>query len=103
MSGSGSLIEDNTLTGNNTAGGSGNSCIAVFGTNNRVDGNHIIGNGAGYGIVCNFGPTQNKHHRQKLRRWKGATTIPSSLETSSAAHQHHGNHHQLKPVGEFFV
>ena len=48
--GSGVLILNNNLAGNNTLG-PGNACISIFCSNSRIEGNHIVGTGTGYGIL----------------------------------------------------
>jgi hypothetical protein len=50
VNGSGVLILNNNLAGNNTLG-LGNSCMSIAGANARIEGNHIVGTGTGYGIL----------------------------------------------------
>lgn len=51
VQGSGSLVVNNNLAGNNVLNGPGNASLSVVGANNRIEGNHVTGNGAGFGIL----------------------------------------------------
>jgi parallel beta-helix repeat protein len=57
--GSGCLIEDNDVAGNNIAKSSPNTCLGISGSNNRVEGNHVTGNGAGFGIQISAATSTN--------------------------------------------
>jgi hypothetical protein len=58
INGSGVLVLNNNLAGNNTLG-PGNACISVFSSNSRIEGNHIVGTGTGYGIYLLAGGYTN--------------------------------------------
>ncbi|MBP7825524.1 MAG: right-handed parallel beta-helix repeat-containing protein [Verrucomicrobia bacterium] len=57
--GSHSLVANNNVTQNNLQAGPGNASISVIGSNNRIEGNHVVGAGGGFGILCNFGSYTN--------------------------------------------
>ena len=52
VQGSGSLILNNNVAGNNWLNGPGNAGISIAGSNNRIEGNHVTGSGTtGVGIL----------------------------------------------------
>ncbi|MCO5053414.1 MAG: hypothetical protein M9920_14085 [Verrucomicrobiae bacterium] len=57
--GSHSLVANNNVTQNNLQAGPGNASLCVIGSNNRIEGNHVVGAGEGFGILCNFGNYTN--------------------------------------------
>ncbi len=59
VQGSGNLIVNNNLSGNNLLSGPGNASISIVGINNRIEGNHVAGNGGGFGILISAGPYTN--------------------------------------------
>lgn len=54
VNGNGSFVLNNTLAGNNSLGGPGNVALGVYGTANRIEGNHITVNNGGFGIYGNI-------------------------------------------------
>jgi hypothetical protein len=48
VNGSGAFILNNNLAGNTSF--AGNACISIDGSNHRVEGNHVVGTGTGFGI-----------------------------------------------------
>jgi parallel beta-helix repeat protein len=60
VDGDGSQIIGNTLVGNNKGNNAGSAAIALLGSNNRIEGNHVTGSGtAGDGIQFNNGGAIN--------------------------------------------
>ncbi len=60
LNGSGCVVNDNLIKGNNTGNGAFNAGLFIDSANNRIENNQIIDNGAtGYGIFANGSPTGN--------------------------------------------
>jgi len=58
VNGSGSLIINNLFGGNNAANNASGAGISIWGSRNRVEGNHVTGSGpAGYGIYIANAPS----------------------------------------------
>ena len=63
VQGSGCLILNNNLAGNNALNSPGNAGISVLGSNNRIEGNHVTGSGnPGNGILIFTVPGPNTNN-----------------------------------------